>query len=55
MEEHLHGGGISSRQGERDVLAGCRPDRGEDIGPPVADLLQARWPLAASLLSRESE
>jgi hypothetical protein len=47
IEEHLHGAGIDGRQNERDVLARCRPDRGEDVGPLIADLLQARRPLAA--------
>jgi hypothetical protein len=47
VEEELHGGGIHRRQDERDVLARCRPDRGEYVGPVVADLLQAGRPLAA--------
>jgi hypothetical protein len=60
IEEHLHGADVDGRQDERDVLARRRPDRGEGeplsaigprtmaSGPLVADLLQARRPLAAA-------
>jgi hypothetical protein len=47
IEEDLHRGGVDARQHQRDVFARGRPDRGEDVGPEVADLLHARRPLAA--------
>lgn len=48
IKEDLHGGGVDRRQNQRDVLAGGRADRGEDVGPEVAELLDARRALAAA-------
>jgi hypothetical protein len=48
IEEDLHRGGVDAWQHQRGVLARGRPDRGEDVGPEVADLLHARRALAAA-------
>lgn len=48
VEKDLHRSGVDGRQHQRDVLAGGRTDRGEDIGPEVAELLDARRTLAAA-------
>lgn len=48
IEEDLHRGGVHGRQHQRDVVAGGGPDRGEDVGPEVAELLDARRALAAA-------
>src|SRR5665648_1046876 len=47
VEEHLHGRRIDRRQHEGDVLAGGGTDRGEDVRPLVAELLNARRAFAA--------
>lgn len=47
IEEDLHGPGIDGRQDQRDVFARGGTDRREDVGPLVAELLEARRPLAA--------
>ena len=43
----LHRGGVHGRQHQRDVLPCGGADRGEDVGPEVAELLHAR-PLATA-------
>ncbi len=48
VEEDLHRGGIHGRQNQRNVLARRRADRGEDVGPEVAELLHARRALATA-------
>jgi hypothetical protein len=47
VEEDLHGRRVDDGQHQRDVLAGGGPDRGEDVGPLVAELPDAGRPLAA--------
>ena len=47
VEKDLHRAGIDRRQHQRDVLARGRPDCGEDVGPEIAELLDARRALAA--------
>lgn len=47
VEEDLHGVRIDRGQHQGEVLAGGGADRGEDVGPLVAELLDARRPLAA--------
>ena len=47
IEEDPHGGGVDGGQDQRDVLAGGGTNRGEDVGPLVAELLDAGRPLAA--------
>lgn len=46
VEEQLHDGGADTGEHEGEVLAGGRSDRGEDVGPLVAVLAQARRTLA---------
>ena len=48
VKEDLHGGGVDCGQDKGDVLAGGGPDRREDVGPLVAELLEARRTLAPS-------
>lgn len=48
VEEDLHGGGVGRGQDKGDVLAGGGPDCREDVGPLVAELLEAQWALAPS-------
>jgi hypothetical protein len=47
VEEDLHRRGVDGGQDEGDVLSGGRPDRGEDVGSPIAELLHARRALVA--------
>ena len=47
VEKDLHGRGVDRRQDEGGVLAGGGPDGGEDVGPLIAELLDAGRPLAA--------
>ena len=47
VEEDLHRLGVDRGQHEGDVLAGGGPDRSEDVGPPVAELLETGRALAA--------
>ena len=46
-EEGVHRRGRDLRQHEGEALAGRRPDGGEEVGPGVALVAEARWPLAA--------
>ena len=48
IEEDLHRGGVHGRQHQRDVLPCGGADRGEDVGPEVAELLHARRALATA-------
>jgi hypothetical protein len=47
IEEDLHRRGVDGWQHQRDILACRRTDRGEDVGPKIAELLHARRTLAA--------
>ena len=47
VEEDLHRLGVRGGQDQGDVLARGGADRGEDVGPPVAELSRARGALSA--------